>query len=340
MSKRILKRSAQAGEMFTAAVVLEAEAHAVTFVEDRVGSISKRRKLKDEATRGTLAVVDATGKVVKSKAETVVYKKAIKNLSSKALSVSQQPPQSLDLWDDNCDELALSATAASSAKKSFGKCSSYNPSFDAHQTALAEALALEIKKREEDEREAAKGLRSVPVVQYEMDEVSSEEESEVSGDDVDGENKNKRKLSRRRGAKLTRAQRNKMRARKIADHHASIANVDKQILKDINSIPSIIRDIDAEEKHCVAELELKKLLKEESLAADNMTYEEAGIVPLSDELTGSLRTLLPKGVLVKSLESDMRKSGKLMEARRRARRKDEHPHGAKNIRWIDKYKYT
>lgn len=76
------------------------------------------------------------------------------------------------------------------------------------------------------------------------------------------------------------------------------------------------------------------------LAAESMDYEEVAAIPLSDELGGSLRTVLPKGVPLNQRAAAMRKAGDIAAVDRRTRRAHEKPHAARRIAWHAKYKYN
>lgn len=75
-------------------------------------------------------------------------------------------------------------------------------------------------------------------------------------------------------------------------------------------------------------------------APKSLDYDDIGTVPLSDELGGGLRTVIPKGVALTQREQSMRKAGDVMEQDRRTRRAHEKPHAARRTSWHAKYKYT
>lgn len=75
-------------------------------------------------------------------------------------------------------------------------------------------------------------------------------------------------------------------------------------------------------------------------APKNLDYDDIGNVPLSDELGGGLRTIIPKGVAITQREQTMRKAGDVMEQDRRTRRAYEKPHAPRNTAWHPKYKYV
>lgn len=76
------------------------------------------------------------------------------------------------------------------------------------------------------------------------------------------------------------------------------------------------------------------------LATAGMDYEEIGAIPLSDELRGSLREILPKGVALAQRVSTMRQSGDILVSDRRTRRAHEKPHGARRLVYHAKHKYV
>lgn len=75
-------------------------------------------------------------------------------------------------------------------------------------------------------------------------------------------------------------------------------------------------------------------------APKSLDYDDIGTVPLSDELGGGLRTIIPKGVALTQREQSMRKAGDVMEQDRRTRRAHEKPHAGRRTSWHAKYKYT
>jgi nucleolar protein 53 len=215
---------------------------------------------------------------------------------------------------------------------------SYNPSFSDHQDAVAEALALELKKREEEERN--RKTDAPPVLSDLTKLVSVGFDGDESDEEDEYEDENGLLVKRKRTEKLTRAQRNKIRARNIAAHEKAKAKQEKGILKSIDMLPHVLRTLEEEEKYKEEMKKLRETKKKEAMESTAMTYEDAGHVPLSDELRGSLRTLKPKGSTLKIQVSRMRATGDMMRPDRRKRKTYEKPHADKKIKWIPKYKYT
>lgn len=241
---------------------------------------------------------------------------------------------------------------------------SYNPSHESHQDALAEALALTLKKQREDE------LKARPVVDRKElseltkaftsnesdsddsdnsdnddDEDDDDDDSDGSGDDdddddgVDANGKKYSKLPRRAREKKTRAQRNKERTKKMRLLEQKRANMEKKMLKSLDNVPELIKRIDKEEEAKQAQKNLSKMLLQNAQDDSMLTYAEAGAVPLSDELRGSLRQVKPKGNVLVSQVAKMRETGDLMARDRRKRRAYEKPHRGERVVWIPKYKY-
>jgi hypothetical protein len=231
---------------------------------------------------------------------------------------------------------------------------SYNPSVEDHQDALAEALALEIKKREEER--STKGpidvtlsalTQSVLVTDDSDDDDNNNNNSGGGGgidDDEDREDKegsadSVKATKQRVPEKLSKAQRNKIKARKVAEFESAQERVEKAILKSIDDSAAILKSLDDEEKRRADAKAFRAAQRKDALEAGALTREESVLVPLSDELRGSLRTLLPKGCAVKDQARAMRSNGDLMAQDRRKRKSTEKPHGSKRIKWHAKYKY-
>ena len=140
--------------------------------------------------------------------------------------------------------------------------------------------------------------------------------------------------------KLTRAQRNKRKANNQLNYENNKVRSEKKLLKSIDQIPLLLKKIEEKEKRNEKEKEMKNKLVINSMEENALTYDEAALIPLSDELKGSLRTILPKGCAIKDQVRTMRLHGDLMTQDRRNRRNIEKPHASKNIKWHAKYKYV
>jgi hypothetical protein len=181
------------------------------------------------------------------------------------------------------------------------------------------------------------------------EEDSSSEEEEGEDSDEEGEGAGSRTLSRRERArkdnvKLSRAMRNKMRAKRISGYEKTLVDRQKALEKGLASLPKHLKSVEEEEAQREAQKEFREaqkvaLLEAQEAALTAMTYEDAGTVPLTDELQGSLRLMQPKGVSLADQSALMTAAGDLANRNRRNRKKSEKPHSGKKIKWIPKYKH-
>jgi hypothetical protein len=218
---------------------------------------------------------------------------------------------------------------------------SYNPSIDDHQDALAEALAIEIKKREEEARSRGPMDTSLSELTKSVLVLAGDDDDSEDEDGEDDHVVGRRKLSRRRlKGKLTKAVRNKQKARKLASYEHLQEGINKSILKSIEQLPMVLKSIEADEKRLANAKAFREAQKKKAAEEGALSFEEAVLVPLSDELRGSLRTILPKGCAVKDQARNMQVNGDLFAKDRRKQKTFEKPHQSKNIKWHAKYKYT
>eukprot|EP01041_Mallomonas_annulata_P003257 gene3257-6444_t len=306
------------------------------FIVDRVGSKTTKRKFVQEA------VVKANG-LSKSSAENVLVAKVVAGkvlATRKRFQVKDNKNEGnniVDIWSDNDPPIKSNRITVNKKLKVALPGLSYNPSLDDHQDVIAEAIALQIKKEEKDAK--TKGpIEYNPIESHNIYEIEQDESS--SDEDVDTNNDTTTAFRMKQKVKLTKAQRNKIRNRKEKEFKVLQNNINKNILKSIDTIPKIIKDITTIELQAESKAMLRKAQDESRNDTSAMTYEDAGSVPLSDELLGSLRCLRPKGNIIKDQVSKMRISKDMMDVDRRKRTKYEKPHGGKRIKWVAKYKYT
>ena len=190
---------------------------------------------------------------------------------------------------------------------------SYNPRKDNHQDAIAEALALEIEKRDkvDAEKKSKFFTNTSSVIDYYDNNHDDDED-----DNDDDENDNTNGFSNPRSKPKNRAQRNKERARKVLEYEKSRERLELQVLGEVEKIPLLLKEIEKDER----ERALKKALKNNKQSTlSTLTYEEAGLIPLSDELNGSLRRIKPKGAGIKIRANDMKTNGDLVTEGKRKR---------------------
>jgi nucleolar protein 53 len=227
----------------------------------------------------------------------------------------------------------------STSKKVAGPGFSYNPTPQAHQDALAEALALEIKKRERELRDR-KPVNVMPVTRQEDEVNDSDDDDEDDDDDggADGISQSAKKAKMKE--KKTRAQRNKERRRKDQEAERSVEQSEKRLLKDIEKLPALVQSIEKEERKVASLRLLRKVQAQSAVDETAMTYEEAGAVPLSDELSGTLRRVIPKGSGLNSTVTKFKSTGAIQFRDKFKRHKGDNLHTRKRVVWVARHKYT
>jgi hypothetical protein len=178
------------------------------------------------------------------------------------------------------------------------------------------------------------------------DESSSEDDASTDEEEGTGGPRtlSRRERARKDNVKLTRAQRNKMRTKRITGYEKTLVDRQKALEKGLNALPKHLKSVEEEEAQRQAQKEFRETQKVAALEAEEaaltaMTYEDAGTVPLTDELQGSLRLMQPKGVSLADQTALMTASGDLANRNRRNRKKSEKPHSGKKVKWIPKYKH-
>jgi hypothetical protein len=338
---------------------LKAKENDELYTVDRTGSIGRRRKmnkiqeLKDE------------GKYIVSKTE----KKLIEKLAKKTKTpvVDDKNGKLIDIWGEEGNSIIVANRKSSrihsvpTVKKSSKLVpaipgQSYNPSSEHHQEAILKAHETTFKKEQEDIKN--KIIHNQIHNTHIVDEVAntlirdgndslltnnqSDESDDSDEDDNDNSDVKRNRLTRKQRTKLTQAQRNKARERKKMQFERNKALLAKKMMKTLNHLPSIVKELEKLEKSKKALKDEIKRKKQQTLTEEQqkLSYEEAGNVPLSDELNGSLRKLKPKGSLLVGQVSKMVNSGDVLSKDRRKRKNKEKPHGAKRVVWTPKYKYT
>lgn len=199
-----------------------------------------------------------------------------------------------------------------------------------------------------EEEKVRKSIGYDPITLHTL--VSSEstergEQDDDSGDDSEKEetlpSRKTSLLERKQPERKTKTQRNKEKNRSKLKYELYLRQKEKKFLKSIHNAPKLVKEI--EKKMNEQEIKRKALqnliqqTKEEE--SKQLTYSEAGVVPLSDELNGTLRQIKPKGIAVAEQVNSMVKSGDMMALGRRKKRKGENPFAGKRVKWIPKYKY-
>ena len=305
------------------------------FELDRVGSKSAKRKVLQK--NDTLQKYGSS-----SKAELALIKKAVdapKRVPYAQLSREKEVVR--DLWDEEVSVPKRKDPKPERKARIPLPGQSYNPSSEDHHKVLNEALSLEKQKLAEVERLDNLGFSTNHAVDnFELSDDSGSDGSDNEGAG-DSEGKSFGKLSRKQRTKMTRAQRNKIKARNQAEFEKSKESVEKSVLKAIDGLPGLLKGMAKTERQLAAkhkEAEELKAKRKEEEARPKLASNEVGHVALSDELNGSLRSIIPKGVAVVDQTNHMSATGDLMRRDRRKRRAYEKPHGDKRVVWIPKYK--
>jgi hypothetical protein len=312
---------------------------------DRKGSKSIRKRVVQEVLPKSQGVyISATEKRLIQKVLTSKPKQPYARLYSTSENKALK-----DLWDadviehNDSDDVNYPTTKRRRLKVAVPG-QSYNPSIEDHQNALAEAVALQLKK--EDSTIEPKSTSLVPfhksIISIDASTAHGGADHDDSDDDsMDSTNNSSTAITERKKlqTKYTRAQRNRIKARSIAKASMSIELLNSNILQSIDNLPSILKEINQKEQY----LELRKTIIPEPEIDSitlNLGYEDVGTVPLTDEIGGGLREVIPKGTSLVDRAVTMRRTGDLNVQNKRARRAYEKPHAAKRVVWVAKYKYV
>lgn len=129
------------------------------FTVDRSGSQSSRRRIAKEVR------IKSTDKSGVESIVSIIERKLVKRIvdrGPKEARVNESEAALCDIWDTDVSAVPVDANILTRSRKSRSenllsakmnvaiKGQSYNPSHNDHQNALAEALAVEIRKREYD----------------------------------------------------------------------------------------------------------------------------------------------------------------------------------------------
>jgi hypothetical protein len=324
---------------------LAAKADEELFSFDRTGSNSARRKvIKEIAPKSNGEFVSKSEKNLLERAQLpnkrVAYGKHQLNGGDEDIR---------DLWgsDENISKKASEKVRPTKRARIALPGQSYNPSVDDHQNALAEALALEIKKREASEQQRTDNLigsyNTDAADQFQLEEDDDEDDEPQFDENGQLVVSIMKLIRKKKQVKFTRAQRNKIKTRNALTFEVNKDKFEKDLNKSIDSLPFVLRTLASEEQIQETRQQMKQNNKqraEDEKLVHSLSYEDARAVPLTDELTGSLRTIIPKGVAVLDRTLQMRLSGDLSLRDRRKRKAYEKPHADKNVVWVPKYKPT
>ena len=352
MSRKIQKRIKQVSQDLEDALLNNAiqlttqnKSDDSLFMIDRKGSKSIRKRVVQEVLPKSQGVyISATEKRLIQKVLTSKPKQPYARFYSTSENKALKDLWDADVIEHNDSDDVIYPTTKRRRLKVAVPGQSYNPSIEDHQNALAEAVALQLKK--EDSTIEPKSTSLVPfhksIISIDASTAHGGADHDDSDDDsMDSTNNSSTAITERKKlqTKYTRAQRNRIKARSIAKASKSIELLNSNILQSIDNLPSILKEINQKEQY----LELRKtIIPEPEIDSNtlNLGYEDVGTVPLTDEIGGGLREVIPKGTSLVDRAVTMRRTGDLNVQNKRARRAYEKPHAAKRVVWVAKYKYV
>ncbi|XP_078162559.1 nop53 protein isoform X2 [Carex rostrata] len=215
----------------------------------------------------------------------------------------------LDIWNDNANEEpqpqvkkakkpSRNATPIPAVEIESLGCS-FNPPFEAHQDALAKAVADEMRKLYNKELEPAPVPLTVAgeVIPEEErffldadDGIESDDEDINEGEDLPAQRKSKKQ-------KVTRVQLNRRARRKELLRAEAEAKKIENLSKEIDSLPEIMKEIEKEDEEKDRRHTRRVVAKQERLRTAPPRLGKPKYVPppaqvlLTEEITGSLRKL-------------------------------------------------
>lgn len=289
---------------------LELKSNEDLFTIDSVGSGRNSKRLTSPKTIGS------NGVRIRNK------------LSKKKRSFQSQPEVEklgYDIW--NTEGVAFRSSRVHKLDRIAPPGLSYNPSLSDHQDILAEATALEIKHRD--------SIAHDTITSQELDTSAIPEFDECapSSDELESSI-----IAHQQTKPLTKAKKNRKRAVAIAEYNRYRKRSEVTILKEISNIAEISRKVQSEESKQEMKRKIRSVLQKNLLDQSALSYREAGLIPLSDELNGTLRAIIPKGSRLKDQVMSMISCGNATEVGWRKRRAYEKPHGARNIKWYSQFK--
>lgn len=282
--------------------------------------------------------------LVQSKTEQKLISKFLKKCQNRPPELNTSPAL-MDIWDTTDLNPSRDAYNTSHRKLLALPGQSYNPSHLDHQNLLAEAAALEIIKAEAA-TEKEMGERLIVSCSAAVETKLDVDIDDDDKDDIDTHESTKVDRHRFPSTKpVTRSKKNKRRKRNEEMYHRVQSKINEDLLASIDQLPKILDDMTKEVQHRKAHRAVVAARKETNGKGREgsavLTYEEAVEVPLTDELGGGLRQLLPKGLALRSRLRELSRKGLVTPLRKKGRGKVAHvkPHAAKKIIWHAKYKY-
>ena len=224
------------------------------FTVDTAGRQSRKRK-----ARLDFSEVRSPLRHPPSKTESRLVKKLL--ATSRPTTAKKEATSVTDIWGDS-EQVAAVGSMKRLPSGIALPGQSYNPSPRDHQNILAEAVALEIIKKENAEKlnkpvTALSTTAAVVVSQQSHggahEPEDDDEDDEEEGEDDDGEEEEEGSAEGGRAGAgrpktLTRAQRNKKRRRSEESHRQLSEERHRRLLQSIDQLPKVLQEMAAAEK--------------------------------------------------------------------------------------------
>lgn len=330
------------------------------FVIDQKGSSASKQRIQKQEFKKTSIPKGEQKKISK-----ILLKKAVDVGASNANLSSVYDMWSMNNSTHSDTNTKTSASTRSRITKSVPLSAtvlpgmSYNPSKEDHGKVVIKAVEIESKKIEKEDREKQIALvysqNSIVSVARPFSDVfddlegpaileEDDDDEDSDDDEEDDEDDETDKKKKRLKSKITKSERNRKREHKERTFLENQTRKEKTLLKSIGTATTLVKGISKIQKlKSTKKLEAeKRKLETEVKQKDrllNMSYDDAGQVPLSDELGGSLRTMIPKGNRAKDLMKWKIEKGDMLQKGARKRRAYEKPHAKKKIKWISSIKH-
>jgi hypothetical protein len=324
--------------------------------------VAGSKGIRQRMTHENKVAAEAPRKLLAKKHQLV--KAGQNSAHAEAMAASRVSHKSLedayDLWDTPA-ETGSNKVAVASKPRSAGAAAnkqnrsskilstaaiggmSYHPDRVQHEDLIAEAVALELRKKEMDEANRMITTASLPREQPTNDDGDSDgDDSDEETSDEENKGTGGSLVSKRSRRALTQADKNRKKRRKVAEFEKAQNKSKQRLLNSINSVDKINAKLDRSEQQNEELREIKKQRLEKGSAeadgtSNTLKISDVASVPLSDELGGSLRAVIPRGSRIKDQVHALIGAGM---ANQKAARNKKHnkPHAGPNIKWFPKYK--
>lgn len=287
--KKVKDPSIWSSKGFEATKRSKYEQKQINKMQQRVSSQSK----KTRKTESELWSAPFTAHQLQPVVKNLVYEHA-HDFIKDAVVTTQRLRKHIPSTRHNIDKVAIAQPGQS-----------YHPALDDHQEIVAVAVSKELERLEkvrQSKEPLSKGLE-VETLQYmnEASEASEEEEEEEVSRTLGQQNFTKTK---KKPEKLTRADLNKRQRHRLVEAAHEVQRGIKRQTKEINKARDLVHAIKREAQECAQRRDIQAFYQAQKLQ-DGPTFVKVGgkkkevvgdsSVLLSDELSGNLRELKPKG---------------------------------------------